>query len=78
MNIVEVAKDMQQTYLSEFDPYRHEEFEGREEHLVWMLDGIIQGYIQHEKAHRWIGFVQGVLVGRNLATVEHLKKINRG
>ena len=31
------------------------------EHLIWMLDGIILGYIQYEKAHRWLGYVQGVM-----------------
>lgn len=78
MNIVEVATDIKDTYLAEVESWRHVGFEERVEHLVWMLNGIIQGYVQHEKAHRWIGFVQGVLLAQEMASVADLKKINRG
>ncbi len=47
-------------------------------HAVWMLDGIIKGYIQYEKAHRWLGFAQGIIVMRGIATVDDMKFANKG
>ncbi len=46
-------------------------------HAVWMLSGIILGYIQDAKAHRWLGYAQGILVAQNKTTLEDVKNINR-
>ena len=77
MNMEEAAK-MTRDLLGEGTGVRHPGSESSSSHLCWMLNGIIQGYIQNEKAHRWLGFVQGALVVRDLATVEDLKGINKG
>ena len=47
------------------------------DHLLWMLDGIGFGYIQHEKAHRWLGYVQGVMAARECIDLRTLKNINK-
>jgi len=47
-------------------------------HLLWMLDGIIDGYIQHEKAYRWLGYVQGVVCAFGISSVDDLKQVNKG
>ena len=47
------------------------------EHLFWMLDQIDEGKVYGEKAHRWIGYIQGVLVSRHVTTVEEMKEMNR-
>lgn len=47
------------------------------EHLHWMLDQINEGKVYGEKAHHWIGYVQGVLVSRHVTTVEEMKDLNR-
>ena len=31
------------------------------EHVKWMLQGIADGYITGEKAHRWLGWAQAVI-----------------
>lgn len=31
-------------------------------HLRWMLEEIRSGRVKEEKAHRWLGFVQGILI----------------
>lgn len=31
-------------------------------HLAWMLQEIREGKVREDKAHRWLGFVQGVLI----------------
>jgi len=46
-------------------------------HALWMLEGIVQGYIQHEKAHRWLGYAQGILVSNGATNLEAMKLANR-
>lgn len=46
-------------------------------HAAWMLQGIASGYVQHEKAHRWLGYAQGLLVVHGAATLEQMKEVNR-
>lgn len=46
------------------------------EHAIWMLTGIVEGYIQHEKAHRWLGYAQAVLVQHDVISLEQCKEIN--
>lgn len=46
-------------------------------HAIWMLDGIQKGYIQREKAHRWLGYAQALLVSGGILTLDEVKTINR-
>ena len=46
------------------------------EHLEEMLMAIETGMIDGEKAHRWLGWIQGVVVCRGGATLEEMKKVN--
>lgn len=46
------------------------------EHAMWMLQGIFEGYIQHEKAHRWLGYAQGALVASETVSLDDMKRIN--
>ena len=45
-------------------------------HAVWMLAGISLGYIQDEKAHRWLGYAQGLLVVHGVLGLPEVKKAN--
>jgi predicted nucleic acid-binding OB-fold protein len=48
------------------------------EHAAWMLDGIIAGYIQHEKAHRWLGYAQALMVLQlEVMDLREMKSINK-
>ena len=47
------------------------------EHALWMLHGITNGYIQHEKAHRWLGYAQAILVVREYIDLTTAKNCNR-
>ena len=49
-----------------------------EEHIVEMCERIINEEITGTKAHRWIGWVQGVVVFAEQATLEQMKEANRG
>lgn len=46
-------------------------------HAKWMLEGITSGYIQYEKAHRWLGYAQAILVGRKVASLSDMKRANQ-
>ncbi len=46
------------------------------EHLTEMLDAIESGKVNGEKAHRWLGWVQGVVCCRGGATLEEMKAVN--
>lgn len=47
------------------------------EHARWLLEGISLGYVQHKKAHRWLGYAQALLVMHGDATLDDMKKINK-
>lgn len=46
-------------------------------HAIWMLEGIADGYVQHEKAHRWLGYAQALLVSDDVITLDQAKEINK-
>lgn len=45
-------------------------------HIAFMLDEIRKGRITGEKAHRWLGYAQALMVVGNWATLDQLKEIN--
>ena len=45
-------------------------------HIEWMLNGIIDGYITGEKAHRWLGWAQAMICVFDSAELEDLKNVN--
>ena len=47
------------------------------EHALWMLLGISTGYIQYEKAHRWLGYAQALIVANEIATLHDMRAINQ-
>ena len=46
-------------------------------HASWMLHGITMGYVQHEKAHRWLGYAQALIVNHGVASLADMKEINK-
>lgn len=46
------------------------------EHLAAMLTSIETGSVSGEKAHRWLGWAQGVVCCRGGATLEEMKAVN--
>lgn len=47
------------------------------EHAHWMLHGIASGYVQHDKAHRWLGYAQAIIVLMGVASLECMKDVNK-
>lgn len=54
--------------------------EGKEEinpaHIMRMLEQVESGEIWGEKAHRWVGYAQGVLLCKTDLTLEDVKYVN--
>jgi hypothetical protein len=46
------------------------------DHLYAMIDKIESGEVAGEKAHRWLGYLQGVLVATGGTTLEEMKLVN--
>jgi hypothetical protein len=52
--------------------------EGRtSEHAMWMLEEIISGRVTGNKAQRWLGYAQGLLVAHGRAILAEMKSANR-
>jgi len=47
-------------------------------HLEYMLESIISSKVKNEKAHRWLGWVQGIICCKGAATLTQMKNINSG
>lgn len=46
-------------------------------HLCWMLQCIATMQVNDPKAHRWLGFVQGVMVCKGLIDVDQERELTR-
>jgi len=56
-------------------PDEHPEY--GKDHLRWMIEQVALRKITGEKAHRWIGWIQGCVCVGNGATLEEMKLINK-
>lgn len=45
-------------------------------HAAWMLEEIADEQVVGDKAHRWLGYAQALLVVRSIITLEEAKAIN--
>jgi len=75
--IIEVCEKYKSKLKAE--PRRENEVAGSLNHLVWMCDQIIEFVeTRHlEKAHRWLGFVQGSMWVLKLDTISSMRDDNR-
>jgi hypothetical protein len=71
-----VAAEGMFTYVDSADlPDEHPEY--GKDHLRYMLVKMIEGEIEGEKAHRWLGWVQGCVCVGGGASLEELKMVNK-
>jgi len=75
MDVKKAANSMWLSIQNSNLPEDHESY--GKNHLRVMLAMLASGEIADEKAHRWLGWVQGcVCVGKG-STLEDMKKINK-
>ncbi len=76
------AKKASQTMHAMMDNVTSErDLEGKSVgHIKWMLEQIISGELDkpdnNEKAHRWLGYAQGLFVAEGITTMDDLREIN--
>jgi len=77
MDIKKVAADTLSVMVEPMAEYNPKCKDGLDKpHVIWMLNGIILGYVTGEKAHRWLGWAQAVVCAYEYTTLEDLKVIN--
>lgn len=60
-----------QFFTEQFNP------DASREHLHAMLDKLESGEVSGDKAHRWLGYIQGVLVATRNGTVRDFGGVNK-
>jgi len=79
MNVVNAARNtihiVSKNCLQAPIPERNEKGIGLQ-HAAWMLTEIVEKRITGEKAHRWLGYAQGLLVADNAASLNDCKYSN--
>ena len=75
MNTKIAARDLWELVDKSELPDKHDEY--GKDHLKYMLNRIMIGVVEDEKAHRWLGWVQGCICVGGGATLEEMKKINK-
>lgn len=76
MNIAHIATACRLYIDKSTAPECHAEF--GKDHLRDMINAIESGSISGEKAHRWLGYLQGVLVATGGCTLDEMKTLNLG
>ena len=75
MNTKIAARDLWELVDKSKLPDKHDEY--GKDHLKYMLNRIMIGIVEDEKAHRWLGWVQGCICVGGGATIEEMKQINK-
>jgi len=75
MNIKKAADSMWLLVQNSNLPEDHESY--GKNHLRAMLAMLVSGEITDEKAHRWLGWVQGCVCVGEGSTLEGMKNINK-
>jgi hypothetical protein len=75
MNVKTAADNMWLLVQNSNLPEDHEGY--GKNHLRAMLAMLVSGEIVNEKAHRWLGYIQGCVCMGEGGTLEDIKKINK-
>ena len=74
MNIVPAANAMRDLVVMSHLPEQHPEY--GKDHMLEMINKIDDLKVIGEKAHRWLGYIQGCVVCSGGATLTDVKNIN--
>ena len=75
MNIITAAKLTRDSMGSD-DNYQTGNDDATYQHIKWMLTSIISGYVQGEKAHRWLGWAQAIVCASGEMGLDELKELD--
>lgn len=74
MNIAKIATACRVFIQQSSAPEHNKEF--GKDHLHDMIQALESGAVSGEKAHRWLGYLQGVLVATGGCTLDDMKTLN--
>lgn len=74
MDLKKVAIGMK-PFITKSTLPNHNDSYGKD-HMFNMVEKISNGAVDDEKAHRWLGYIQGCVVSHKGATLEEMKQIN--
>lgn len=74
MNIRSIAAACR-IYIDKSNAPEHNDDFGKD-HMRDMIHAIESGIVSGEKAHRWLGYLQGVLVATGGCTLQEMKDLN--
>ena len=64
--------------LLNVEPKNNTDAPTSEQHLAWMLVELGSTEMSETKKHRWLGYIQGCMVMKNLITVQEERDLTRG
>ena len=74
MNIIQAA-DNTFRHINDIEPERSEHGRGIA-HAGWMLMQILDNEVSGDKAQRWLGYAQGIIVENYYADLEQMRECN--
>lgn len=80
MNMLEAMREtlsLMEERVEKFDNLNDGPKPTRLGHLTGMLEKMEAGQFSEAKMGRWLGYAQGVMVARSLATLNEMKEINK-
>lgn len=76
MNIVKAAKSMRRIIYRTPIGFNHTDGCERS-HLLYMCNTIMKKKVVGEKAHRWVGWIQGVCTSVGITSLSQCKRVNK-
>ena len=74
MDVIAAAQNMCHFIAGSNLPMYNPEY--GKDHMYDMIEKIQSGEISGEKAHRWLGYIQGCVVSNGEATLDDVKNVN--
>lgn len=76
MNVINAAKSMSRIIYRNPIGFNHKDGCERS-HLLYMCRMIINKKVKGEKAHRWLGWIQGVCTSVGITSLPQCKRVNK-
>ncbi len=77
MNIKKAAKDTLTLIINDNDATWSNIPSLSKPHVKRLCLAIIDGEVEGDKAHRWLGWAQCAVVGAGICSLDHMKEINK-
>jgi hypothetical protein len=72
---IKAALEIQRVHFPEIGEQRNEKG-NTPAHLAWMIEQMVKG-MSENKTMRWLGYIQGMMVGCFGASLEEMKEVSR-